>query len=198
VSYARWRTSLDRMPLVARVLEMLWAAEQSLDLDLGLWSWQAQEREPKQERAPASASAAKSGDGENEAEPPPRPSVGASAWPGAGRWKGGDESAGGRPAGSYARGWRLGRRSRRPRPRPASGAAPASAIEPALRRCYVDLGVQVGAGLDVVRSAWRQLVREHHPDRHGGDPERQRRGTERLQEINRSYDRLKRWLRPSG
>jgi hypothetical protein len=181
------RAAFDRMPLVARVLEMLWAVQPSLEIDLERWG--------TFRRMPPSPAASPEGRG--------RDGGGAGARGGPGG-PGGPAGAG--DPGSSTR-WQAGRdarrrrRTRRQRPGHSSSgaaAAVAPAIDPALRRCYHELGVQVGARLDVVRSAWRRLVREHHPDRHGGDPERQRRGTERLQEINRSYDRLKRWLGQGG
>ena len=39
---------------------------------------------------------------------------------------------------------------------------------------YEILGVGSGAEPEVIRAAYRALVRSHHPDRHGGDDERQR------------------------
>lgn len=188
MSPGRRRASHDRMPLVAQVLEMLWAAQQRLNVDFGLWD----EWEPG--RAPASGPGARSGAGDTEVDaatqPPPRtegrrdegrPSTG------------GEAGAGGRPTGWYARRWRPVGGPRRPRQRSAAGAPPAP-IDPSLRQCYLDLGVQVGSRFEAVRSAWRRLVREHHPDLHGNDPDRLRRGTERIKELNRSYEALKWWF----
>jgi DnaJ-domain-containing protein 1 len=83
--------------------------------------------------------------------------------------------------------------SRQSRPRPDRGAPP-RALDPALERCYTSLGVAPGAKMEVVRSAWRRLVREHHPDLHAGHPELQRRGSERVKEINGAYEEIKRRL----
>jgi hypothetical protein len=186
------QAAFDRMPLVACVLEMLWAVQPSIEVDLGRWG--TFRRVPWPPAAPPEARGRDGG------------TAGAGARPGGSGGPGGPGGAG--DPGSSTR-WQPGRDARRRRwtrrQRPgrsssgaAAGAAAAPALDPALRRCYQELGVQVGARLDVVRSAWRRLVREHHPDRHAGDPERQRRGTERLKEINRSYDRLKRWLGQGG
>lgn len=87
------------------------------------------------------------------------------------------------------------RRAERPRsrPRPAPGPRP-SKSDTILRRSYAHLGVPLGADIEAVRSAWRRLVREHHPDRHAGHPELQQRGSERVKEINRAYEEIKRRL----
>jgi DnaJ-domain-containing protein 1 len=80
--------------------------------------------------------------------------------------------------------------------RPAPEARPA--VDPVLARCYAQLGLAPGAGLAAVRSAWRRLARELHPDRHAGKPELERYGTERLKEINLAYEELKKRLRKEG
>jgi DnaJ-domain-containing protein 1 len=80
--------------------------------------------------------------------------------------------------------------------RPAPEARPA--VDPVLARCYAQLGLAPGAGFAAVRSAWRRLARELHPDRHAGKPELERYGTERLKEINLAYEELKRRLRKEG
>jgi len=66
--------------------------------------------------------------------------------------------------------------------------------DPVLRGSYAHLGVPPGADLEAVRSAWRRLVREHHPDLHAGHPDLQRRGSERVKEINGAYEEIKRRL----
>lgn len=58
---------------------------------------------------------------------------------------------------------------------------------------HVILGVPHGASLAVIRAKYRQLVREHHPDRHiaAGVPEEMiELATERLAQINAAYDRI--------
>jgi len=71
-------------------------------------------------------------------------------------------------------------------------APPCLLADPALQRYLLDLGVGPGADLEAVRSAWRRLVREHHPDLFAGDPERQRRGNERVKDFNRAYREIRR------
>jgi curved DNA-binding protein CbpA len=58
--------------------------------------------------------------------------------------------------------------------------------------------VRPGADLAAVRAAWIRQVREHHPDRHGGDPERQRRGSDRVKDLNRAYREIRRRISRGG
>lgn len=60
---------------------------------------------------------------------------------------------------------------------------------------YSVLGVPAGASDEEVRQAWRQLMREHHPDSLAarGVPEELVRGaTRKVAEINAAWDRIKR------
>ena len=55
------------------------------------------------------------------------------------------------------------------------------------------LGLAPGAPPEQVRRRYRDLVREHHPDRHiaAGVPEEMvELATRRLQKINEAYDRI--------
>ena len=58
---------------------------------------------------------------------------------------------------------------------------------------FLILGLPPDAAPDDVRKRYRELVREHHPDRHiaAGVPEEMvELATERLQKINEAYDRI--------
>jgi DnaJ like chaperone protein len=58
---------------------------------------------------------------------------------------------------------------------------------------FLILGLSPGASPDEVRRRYRDLVREHHPDRHiaAGVPEEMVEvATRRLQKINEAYDRI--------
>jgi len=58
---------------------------------------------------------------------------------------------------------------------------------------FLILGLAPGASSDEVRKRYRDLVREHHPDRHiaAGVPEEMvELATQRLQKINEAYDRI--------
>lgn len=60
---------------------------------------------------------------------------------------------------------------------------------------FLILGLPHGASEDEIRRRYRDLVREHHPDRHiaAGVPEEMIEiATQRLQKINEAYDRIMR------
>jgi curved DNA-binding protein CbpA len=52
------------------------------------------------------------------------------------------------------------------------------------------LGIAYGATHEEIRSAWRSLARQHHPDLTADDPEAARRATRRMAEINAAYAAL--------
>jgi curved DNA-binding protein CbpA len=52
------------------------------------------------------------------------------------------------------------------------------------------LAVPFGATPEEIRSAWRSLARQHHPDLTADDPEAARRATRRMAEINTAYATL--------
>jgi Flp pilus assembly protein TadD len=63
-----------------------------------------------------------------------------------------------------------------------------------IERCYTILGVQPGAPPDEVKRAYRDLVREWHPDRLQHDARKQKQAEERLKEINIAYDRIQTYV----
>src|SRR5690349_435385 len=56
---------------------------------------------------------------------------------------------------------------------------------------YRILGVDPDAGADEIKRRWRELAREHHPDRAAGDVPEQERLTGRMARINAAYDVLR-------
>ena len=55
---------------------------------------------------------------------------------------------------------------------------------------YSTLGLKPGASMDEVKAAWRQKMRENHPDRFANDPVAEERAHRRAQEINLAYAEL--------
>jgi len=68
--------------------------------------------------------------------------------------------------------------------------------EQELRRHYRVLGVPYGADYETTRHAYRAQMREHHPDRHAGDPEAERLATRKSQDLTLAFDAIERYLKP--
>ena len=60
---------------------------------------------------------------------------------------------------------------------------------------YRELGLQRDASASTIKRRWRELAREHHPDRAAGNREETGRLTERMARINAAYDLLRDPLR---
>ena len=58
---------------------------------------------------------------------------------------------------------------------------------------YKILGLQYGASFTEVKAAYKKLLKEYHPDRHGNSPELQKTVTEKAARINDAFRRLKIW-----
>ena len=55
---------------------------------------------------------------------------------------------------------------------------------------YETLGVPIGSDLPTVKAAWREKMRQNHPDRFVDDPVAEADAQKRAQEINRAYAEL--------
>lgn len=64
--------------------------------------------------------------------------------------------------------------------------------ENSMNRCYATLGLRKGASIDEVKSAYRKLAKQYHPDRLAGenDQEKVSEYTRRFREINEAYEEL--------
>jgi len=65
---------------------------------------------------------------------------------------------------------------------------PGSDGDPALRRAYRILEVEPSVDFETVKHAYRSKMREHHPDRHAGDVEREKKATRIAQELTAAYE----------
>ncbi|MDR1072807.1 MAG: J domain-containing protein, partial [Treponema sp.] len=73
-------------------------------------------------------------------------------------------------------------------------SADASAAPPeALRPAFAELGVPFGADPEACKTAYKKLLKIHHPDRHAGHAENMRKATEKSTRINAAYERIERW-----
>jgi curved DNA-binding protein CbpA len=62
-----------------------------------------------------------------------------------------------------------------------------------LRSDFAELGLPFGASADECKQAYKRLLKQHHPDRHGGHPENMKKATEKAARINAAFDRIERW-----
>jgi DnaJ-domain-containing protein 1 len=62
-----------------------------------------------------------------------------------------------------------------------------------LRADFEYLGVPFGAGNETCKTAYKNLLKIHHPDRHAGHEGNYKKATERSAKINAAYDRIEKW-----
>ncbi len=60
-----------------------------------------------------------------------------------------------------------------------------------LRKDYANLEVPFGATIDEVRASYKRLMIKYHPDKHAGDPERQKIALEIAKKVNQSFERIR-------
>jgi hypothetical protein len=75
----------------------------------------------------------------------------------------------------------------RSRPRDAGGPPPK------LVAAYKVLGLPLNAPFDQVRKTYKQLLKQHHPDKHGSAPDAQKKATETSARINDAYRVIETW-----
>ena len=69
------------------------------------------------------------------------------------------------------------------------------AVNKELLDCYATLEIPYGSDLATVRSAWKNLLKKYHPDRHHNDPKRHDAATEIAAEITASYKYIENYLK---
>lgn len=79
-------------------------------------------------------------------------------------------------------------------PPPRKTAEPIIPVPPELEDDYHRLGVEVGRSLATCKSAWKTLLKKHHPDKHNNDPVARAAATRKTGEINDSWRRIERWF----
>jgi hypothetical protein len=78
--------------------------------------------------------------------------------------------------------------------RPGYGSSGQGAGPPAkLVAAYKTLGLPFGASFAEVKTAYKRLLKEHHPDKHGSSPESQKNATETSTRINDAYRIIETW-----
>jgi DnaJ-domain-containing protein 1 len=66
-----------------------------------------------------------------------------------------------------------------------------------LRADFFELGVEVGAAADVCKTAHKNLLKIHHPDKHAGSETDMKTATEKTKRINAAYERITKWYENS-
>ncbi len=74
--------------------------------------------------------------------------------------------------------------------RPGPGSGP----NPKLAAAYRTLGLAYGVPFPQVKSAYKKLLMQNHPDRNSATPEQLRRSTEISVQINAAYQRIETWV----
>jgi DnaJ-domain-containing protein 1 len=64
-------------------------------------------------------------------------------------------------------------------------------VDPGLRQDYANLEVPFGADIETVRRSYKRLMMKYHPDKHAGDPEKQKVALEITKKINESFERIR-------
>jgi len=80
---------------------------------------------------------------------------------------------------------RTGTRAGRNRPRP--GVPPTNPLRPD----YANLEVPFGSDIETVRTSYKSLMLKYHPDKHAGDPDRQKIALEITKKVNESFERIR-------
>ena len=107
-------------------------------------------------------------------------------------WEELDDFLRGGKAGFEAESASTGRDSR-PDSRGAGGNAGRRMPPESLRRDFEELGLSFGASPEECKTAYKKLLKLHHPDRHAGHEGNMRKATARSARINAAYDRIQRW-----
>ncbi len=59
---------------------------------------------------------------------------------------------------------------------------------------YANLEIPYGSDLETVKKAYRKLMKQYHPDKFSGDPEKQKTATEITKRLNEAYQALEKHL----
>ena len=68
-------------------------------------------------------------------------------------------------------------------------------VPPELKADFAELGLSPEASEEECKETYKKLLKIHHPDRHGNDPELYKKATEKSARINAAYDRLVKWFK---
>jgi len=63
---------------------------------------------------------------------------------------------------------------------------------------FAELGLSHEATFEECKSAYKELLKIHHPDKHSKHPDNMKKATEKSARVNSSYKRLENWFRMSN
>lgn len=75
--------------------------------------------------------------------------------------------------------------------RERESAKPRPPVDESLRPDYANLEVPFGADMAKVMKSYKSLILKYHPDKHAGDPEKQKIALDITKRINQSYERIR-------
>jgi DnaJ-domain-containing protein 1 len=62
-----------------------------------------------------------------------------------------------------------------------------------LRADFAELGVAFGANEETCKTAYKKLLKTHHPDRHAGHEGDMKKATAKSAKINAAYENIRKW-----
>ncbi|MDR2434095.1 MAG: J domain-containing protein [Treponema sp.] len=77
--------------------------------------------------------------------------------------------------------------------RSESGGRTSRIVPETLRTDFAELGVAFGASADECKTAYKKLLKQHHPDHHTGRADNFKKATDKTVRINAAYDRIEKW-----
>ena len=72
-------------------------------------------------------------------------------------------------------------------------AAGGGQVPESLRPDFAELGLPLGASAEDCKTAYKKLLKLHHPDRHAGHAGNMKKATEKSARINAAFDRIEKW-----
>lgn len=64
-----------------------------------------------------------------------------------------------------------------------------------LSQYYANLEIPYGSDIQKAKKAWKQMMKQYHPDLHAKDPEKQQNATILAQELTNAYNGIKKALK---
>ena len=60
-------------------------------------------------------------------------------------------------------------------------------IDPVLAEYYANLEIPYGSDINIVKAAWKNLLKKYHPDIHSAEPEKRQLATTLTQKLNEAF-----------